>query len=208
MLLPPSLLLLYGIWCPLRIMSEKERLRGTVVNSVWPEELKLAELLMSEIVRSLHATMDHEWDPLQLSACQISEGRVLWNDMIHDPVTKILAGERFLRRPYEKMRKYQLSNAREVSGMVLAAWTLWFDSRIEAVINSFEDWRAEVVLLSAGQCLLCKLICFHYFQFKEGRLPYRNGFKNLPPKLSERIQCLWSALPQPLANESCSYTSN
>ncbi|KAG1368497.1 putative S-adenosyl-L-methionine-dependent methyltransferase [Cocos nucifera] len=131
-------------------MSEEGRLQGTVVNSVRPEELKLPELLKSATVRSLHATIDHEWDPLQRSACQTAAGRALWNHVIHDPVAEVLAGENFLRSLHEKMRKDQLSNAREVSGVILAVRTLWFDSRIEAAINSFEGGRAQVVLLGAG----------------------------------------------------------
>lgn len=131
-------------------MSEEERLRGTAVNSAWPEELELPELLKSETVRSLHAAIDREWDPLQRSACQTAAGRALWNHVIHDPVAEILAGESFLQSFYEKMRKDQLSNAREVSGVMLAVRTLWFDSRIEAAINSFEGGRAQVVLLGAG----------------------------------------------------------
>lgn len=132
-------------------MSEEERLRSTAVNSAWPEELELPELLKSETVRSLHAAIDREWDPLQRSACQTAAGRALWNHVIHDPVAEILAGESFLQSFYEKMRKDQLSNAREVSGVMLAVRTLWFDSRIEAAINSFEGGRAQVVLLGAGQ---------------------------------------------------------
>ena len=132
-------------------MSQEGRLQGTFLNSVWPEELKVPELLKSATVRSLHANIDHEWDPLQRSACQTAAGRALWNHVIHDPVAEVLAGESFLRNLYEKMRKDQLSNAREVSGVILAVRTLWFDSRIEAAINSFEGGTAQVVLLGAGQ---------------------------------------------------------
>ncbi|KAJ0980391.1 hypothetical protein J5N97_008646 [Dioscorea zingiberensis] len=114
------------------------------------EELKLPELLMSEVVRSLHAIIDHEWGLLQRSACQTAAGRALWNHVIHDPVAEVLAGESFLRSLYDKMRKDQLNNAHEVSGVILAVRTLWFDSKLEAAINSFGEGESQVVLLGAG----------------------------------------------------------
>ncbi|XP_073006250.1 uncharacterized protein [Typha latifolia] len=132
-------------------MSKDERIQGAQVDPVQPEELKLSKLLVSESVRSLHATIDHEWGPLQRSACQTAAGRAMWNDVIHDPVADVLAGENFLRSFHEKMRKDKLRNAREVSGVILAVRTLWFDSRLEAAINSFVDkGGAQVVLLGAG----------------------------------------------------------
>ncbi|XP_077223893.1 leucine carboxyl methyltransferase [Tasmannia lanceolata] len=113
-------------------------------------ELKLPELLVSDGVRALHATIDHEWDPLQRTACQTAAGRALWKHVIHDPVAEILAGETYLRNLYDKMREDQIKKAREVSGVILAVRTLWFDSKLEAALASFHGREAQVVLLGAG----------------------------------------------------------
>lgn len=113
-------------------------------------ELKLPDLLLSEKVKALHTSIENEWDSLQLSACQTAAGRALWKHMIHDPVADILAGEKYLRNLHEKIKKDRLNNAREVSGVILAVRTLWFDSKIETAINSFSGGENQVVLLGAG----------------------------------------------------------
>lgn len=139
----------------LRVMSGEEAHQKSMADSAWLEELQLPQVLISERVRSLHATIEQEWDYLRRSACQTAAGRALWNHVIRDPLAAVLAGESYLRSLYEKMRQDRLSNAREVSGVILAVRTLWFDSRIEAAINSFGDRGAhQVVLLGAGQWFL------------------------------------------------------
>lgn len=134
--------------------SMDSRKQATAGNLAWLAELKLPEMLKSETVGSLHAIIDHKWESIPRSACQTAAGRALWNHVIHDPVAGVLAGESFLRSLYEKMRKDWLNNAREVSGVILAVRTLWFDARLEAAINSFasvdHDGGAQVVLLGAG----------------------------------------------------------
>ncbi|KAL5704617.1 hypothetical protein ACHQM5_023016 [Ranunculus cassubicifolius] len=114
-------------------------------------ELKLSELLLSEKVKALHNSIDSEWDSLQLSACQTAAGRALWRHMIHDPVADILAGEKYLRSLHEKIKKDKLCNAREISGVILAVRTLWFDSEIKSALTSFDNGEeTQVVLLGAG----------------------------------------------------------
>ncbi|PIA52656.1 hypothetical protein AQUCO_01000491v1 [Aquilegia coerulea] len=113
-------------------------------------ELKLSDFLLSDTVRALHASINEEWDSLQLSACQTAAGRALWKHIIHDPVADILAGEKYLRNLHEKIKKDKLSNAREISGVILAVRTLWFDSNIESALNSFNCGENQVVLLGAG----------------------------------------------------------
>lgn len=122
-------------------------------NLAWLAELKLPEMLKSETVLSLHATIDHKWESIHRTACQTAAGRALWSHVIHDPVAGILAGESFVRSLYEKMKKDWLNNAREVSGVILAVRTLWIDARLEAAIDSFDSIDhegAQVVLLGAG----------------------------------------------------------
>ncbi|XP_074558405.1 uncharacterized protein LOC141814357 [Curcuma longa] len=116
----------------------------------WLEELQLSDVLTSDAVRSLHATIEQEWDCVRRSACQTAAGRALWSHAVHDPIAAVLAGERYLRSLYEKMRQDKLNNAREISGVMLAVRTLWFDSRLEAAIDSFATRPAQVVLLGAG----------------------------------------------------------
>lgn len=119
----------------------------------WLAELKLPQMLESETVKSLHAIIDDKWGPIHRSACQTAAGRALWNHVIHDPMAGALAGESFLKSLYEKMRKDWLHDSREVSGVILAIRTLWFDAKLEAAINSFDsidDGGAQVVLLGAG----------------------------------------------------------
>ncbi|KAK1274835.1 hypothetical protein QJS04_geneDACA003718 [Acorus gramineus] len=116
------------------------------------EELELPELLASsETVRAMHETIDTEWDSLRRSACQTAAGRALWKHVVKDPVAEVLAGASYLRSLHEKMRRDHINNAREVSGVILAVRTLWFDSKIEAAIGSFGgDKGSQVVLLGAG----------------------------------------------------------
>lgn len=114
-------------------------------------ELKLPDLLLhSEAVRQAHSTTEKEWDFLQRSACQTAAGRALWKHVIHDPLADLLAGETYLRNLHEKMKKDRLNNAREISGVILAVRTLWFDSRLEDALNSLNGREAQVVLLGAG----------------------------------------------------------
>ncbi|KAL1309470.1 hypothetical protein HN51_052153 [Arachis hypogaea] len=115
------------------------------------QELKLPNLLLqSEAVRQVHATIEREWNFLQRSACQTAAGRALWKHVIHDPLAYLLAGESYLRSLHEKMKKDRLNNAREISGVILAVRTLWFDSRLEDALNSPNGRESQVVLLGAG----------------------------------------------------------
>lgn len=122
---------------------------GLPENLQW-HELKLPQLLFTQTVREIHATIDSEWDSLRRSACQTAAGRALWKHLIHDPLADLLAGETYLRNIHEKIKKDYLNNAREISGVILAVRTLWFDSQIEAALGSFSDRNAQVVLLGAG----------------------------------------------------------
>ncbi|KAI9201537.1 hypothetical protein LWI28_024980 [Acer negundo] len=128
-------------------MSENEN--GFPDNPQW-QELKLPQLLFTDTVRELHSTIDNEWNSLQRSACQTAAGRALWKHVVNDPLADLLAGEAYLKTVYEKIKKDRLNNAREISGVILAIRTLWFDSQIEAALNSFNDKEAQVVLLGAG----------------------------------------------------------
>ncbi|XP_040996970.1 putative S-adenosyl-L-methionine-dependent methyltransferase Mvan_0910 [Juglans microcarpa x Juglans regia] len=128
-------------------MSDQENALPT--NPTWPE-LKLPELLFTDTVREVHATIENEWDPLLRSACQTAAGRALWKHLIHDPLADLLAGETYLTSLYEKIKKDRINNAREVSGVILAVRTLWFDSKLEAALNSFSRREAQVVILGAG----------------------------------------------------------
>ncbi|KAM7259382.1 hypothetical protein ACFE04_015123 [Oxalis oulophora] len=112
-------------------------------------ELELPHLPFTDTVQEIHAKIENEWDPLQRSACQTAAGRALWKHVINDPVAGFLAGETYLKSLHEKMKKDVLSNAREISGVILAVRTLWFDSKLEAAIESFNG-VAQVVLLGAG----------------------------------------------------------
>lgn len=69
--------------------------------------------------------------------------------MIHDPFADLLAGETYLKSFHEKIKNDRLKNARETSGVILAVRTLWFDSKIEAALSSFNG-EGQVVLLGAG----------------------------------------------------------
>ncbi|XP_020218817.1 uncharacterized protein LOC109802032 isoform X2 [Cajanus cajan] len=114
------------------------------------QELKLPDLLNSDAVREIHATIEKEWGFLQRSACQTAAGRALWKHAIHDPLADLLAGETYLKNLHEKIKKDRLSNAREISGVILAVRTLWFDSRLQDALNSPNGRAAQVVLLGAG----------------------------------------------------------
>ncbi|KAJ4967156.1 hypothetical protein NE237_019005 [Protea cynaroides] len=148
-----SVLKLWRIWIassmPFLNMSGKEKNGQTQEGSAWPE-LQLSELLLSDTVRALHETINNEWDSIQRTACQTAAGRALWKHVIHDPLAEVLAGETYLRSLYEKITGDRLNNAREVSGVILAVRTLWFDSKLEASLNSFNGGEAQVVLLGAG----------------------------------------------------------
>ncbi|KAL0017177.1 hypothetical protein SO802_004246 [Lithocarpus litseifolius] len=128
-------------------MSDQEN--ALPEDPMW-SELKLPDLLSTETVRDVHATIEHEWDPLQRSACQTAAGRALWKHLIHDPLAGLLAGESYLKSLYEKIKKDRINNAREVSGVILAVRTLWFDSKLEAALKSFNSKEAQVVILGAG----------------------------------------------------------
>ncbi|KAI3464960.1 hypothetical protein Pfo_021623 [Paulownia fortunei] len=128
-------------------MSNHEN--GLPKEKPWPE-LELPELLSSDTLRALHAAMESDWDLLQRSACQTAAGRALWKQVIHDPLAELFAGETYLKSIYEKIKKDRLNNAREISGVILAVRTLWFDSKLEAALSSFDGGGAQVVLLGAG----------------------------------------------------------
>lgn len=128
-------------------MSDQEN--GLPESPQW-QELKLSQLLLTDTVRNLHATIDAQWDYLQRTACQTAAGRAMWKHVIHDPLADLLAGETYLRNVHEKIKKDRLNNAREISGVILAIRTLWFDSQIEVALNSFNSREAQVVLLGAG----------------------------------------------------------
>ncbi|XP_057469605.1 uncharacterized protein LOC130758663 isoform X2 [Actinidia eriantha] len=131
----------------LRIMSEEQN--GKPEEWAWPE-LKLPDLLLTDTVRKLHEAIGSEWDSLRQSACQTAAGRALWKHVTRDQLAELLAGETYLRSLYEKIKKDRCRNAREVSGVMIAVRTLWFDSKIEAALSSFDGGGAQVVLLGAG----------------------------------------------------------
>ncbi|OIV97623.1 hypothetical protein TanjilG_12380 [Lupinus angustifolius] len=126
-----------------------DQVNGLPEYPTWPE-LKLPDLLQSEVVQQVHATIEKEWDFLQRSACQTAAGRALWKHVTHDPLAELLAGESYLTNLHEKIKKDCLKNASEISGVILAVRTLWFDSRIEDALSSSNGREAQVVLLGAG----------------------------------------------------------
>ncbi|XP_023002415.1 uncharacterized protein LOC111496264 [Cucurbita maxima] len=128
-------------------MTEKEN--GLADDPGW-FELKFPDLLSADSVREVHARIVAEWDYLQRSACQMAAGRALWKHVIHDPLADLLAGEACLRNLHEKIKKDRSNNAREMSGVILAVRTLWFDSKIEGALTSFNGRDSQVVLLGAG----------------------------------------------------------
>ncbi|CAL0305834.1 unnamed protein product [Lupinus luteus] len=126
-----------------------DQVNGLPEYPTWPE-LKLPDLLQSEVVQQVHATIEKEWDFLQRSACQTAAGRALWKHVTHDPLAELLAGESYLINLHEKIKKDCLKNATEISGVILAVRTLWFDSRIEDALSSSNGRESQVVLLGAG----------------------------------------------------------
>ncbi|KAI3521995.1 hypothetical protein L1887_11472 [Cichorium endivia] len=111
----------------------------------WPRP----ELMYTQALRDLHATIESDWDSVKQSACQTAAGRALWKHVVHDPLAELFAGETYLKSLYEKIKKDRMNNAREVSGVILAVRTLWFDSKLEAAVESVGG-GAQVVLLGAG----------------------------------------------------------
>lgn len=128
----------------------------------WPE-LKLPDLLFTDAVRQAHAKIEKEWDAQQRSACQTAAGRALWNHVINDPLADLLAGETYLTSLHEKIKKDCANNAREISGVILAVRTLWFDSKLEAALHSFSGRDTQVVLLGAGRSFLHWLTAFSLY---------------------------------------------
>lgn len=122
------------------------------VNSAqqWPEFI-LPDSLYTDNIRELHAEIEHKWDMSRRSACQIAAGRALWRHVINDPLAELLAGETYLKSLYEKIKRDCLNNATEVSGVMIAVRTLWFDKQIEAALSSFDGGATQVVLLGAGR---------------------------------------------------------
>lgn len=114
-------------------------------NLEWPEP----DLPYSDTIQELHAVIEKDWDSLRQSACQTAAGRALWKHVIHDPLAELLAGETYLKSLYEKIKKDRINNAKEISGVILAVRTLWFDNNLEAAVNTFGG-AAQVVLLGAG----------------------------------------------------------
>uniref|UniRef100_A0A2P2L112 S-adenosyl-L-methionine-dependent methyltransferase n=1 Tax=Rhizophora mucronata TaxID=61149 RepID=A0A2P2L112_RHIMU len=127
-------------------MSDQEI--GLQEDTQWPE-LKLPHLLYTEAVQKLHATIQNEWDSIRQSACQTAAGRALWKHVTRDPLAALLAGETHLRKLQDRIKSDHLNKAREISGVILAVRTLWFDSKLEAALNSFNG-GSQVVLLGAG----------------------------------------------------------
>ncbi|XP_049390029.1 uncharacterized protein LOC125854497 [Solanum stenotomum] len=110
----------------------------------------LPDSLYTETIREVHSAVEHDWDSLRQSACQTAAGRALWKHVIHDPLAELLAGETYLKKLYEKIKKDILNNAKEISGVIIAVRTLWFDKGIEAALTSFDGGGAQVVILGAG----------------------------------------------------------
>ena len=111
------------------------------------------EQLAPEGVRALHARVEAEWGPVLQSLCQTAAARALWARAVRDPAAAVLAGERYLRGLHEKMRRDERAGAREVHGVMIAVRTLWFDTRIEAAVDTLGG-DPQVVILGAGSCVL------------------------------------------------------
>ncbi|KAL3514641.1 hypothetical protein ACH5RR_027358 [Cinchona calisaya] len=129
-------------------MSNQENGLSNDIQS-WPK-LELPDLLYTDTIQEIHRSIQNDWDSTRRSACQTAAGRALWKHVVNDPLAELLAGETSLRTAYEKIKKDRLNNAREISGVILAVRTLWFDSKIEAALSSFGDGAAQIVLLGAG----------------------------------------------------------
>ncbi|EPS69460.1 hypothetical protein M569_05305, partial [Genlisea aurea] len=134
-------------------MSSKQNGFPEGDNGTW-SELSIPGLLLSnDAVRGVHEAIECEWDSVRRSACQTAAGRALWKQVIDDPLAELFAGETYLKSIYEKIRKDLVNNAREISGVIIAVRTLWFDSKLEAALRSFQGGGGEesqVVLLGAG----------------------------------------------------------
>lgn len=128
-------------------MSEQEN--GLPQAPKWTD-YKLPDLLFTDTVRQLHATIGKEWDALQQSACQTAAGRALWRHVIHDHLADLLAGEKYLRSLHEKIKKDCINNASEISGVILAVRTLWVDSKLEEALHPSQGKDTQVILLGAG----------------------------------------------------------
>lgn len=123
-------------------------------------ELKLPSLLFRDSVQKLHAQIETEWDPLLRTACQTAAGRALWKHVTNDVLAELLAGRNQLTSFYEKIRRDCLNRAHEVSGVILAVRTLWFDSKLDAAVSFFDDNELlQVVLLGAGELFLYLHFC-------------------------------------------------
>lgn len=138
-------------------MSGQEN--GLPCEPTWGVDLKLPEVMFTDTIKELHMKIESEWDTLQQSACQTAAGRALWKHVTHDQFADVLAGETYLRSFHEKIKKDRSNNAREVSGVILAVRTLWFDSKLEAAISSFGGGDAQVVLLGAGMDTRAYRLC-------------------------------------------------
>lgn len=114
------------------------------------DRFALREVVTSDAVREIHLTIDREWGPLQQSARQTAAARALWGHVVNDPLADVFAGERLLLGLHDKMRRDRMNNAKEVSGVMLAIRTLWFDARLEAAIEAFGGGHAQLVMLGAG----------------------------------------------------------
>uniref|UniRef100_A0A7N0ZVA2 S-adenosyl-L-methionine-dependent methyltransferase n=1 Tax=Kalanchoe fedtschenkoi TaxID=63787 RepID=A0A7N0ZVA2_KALFE len=168
--LPPITLQIYFVALKFRGMSDKQN--GSLPEDpTWPE-LKLSQCMYTQTVKDIHAVIENEWDSVKLSACQTAAGRALWKHVINDPFAEILAGETYLQTLFEKMKKDRLNKAREISGVILAVRTLWFDSKIEAALDSFGGGETQLVLLGAGMDTRAyRLSCLKHCNVIEVDLP-------------------------------------
>ncbi|KAH9625440.1 hypothetical protein KSS87_023307 [Heliosperma pusillum] len=123
---------------------------GSMKDPPFWSELRLPSLLSKDSFQKLHSAIETDWDPVQRSACQTAAGRALWKHVTNDMLAELLAGERQLTSFHEKIRKDRLNRAREVSGVILAVRTLWFDSKLEAAVSFFNNEVFQTVLLGAG----------------------------------------------------------
>ncbi|XP_078430441.1 leucine carboxyl methyltransferase [Wolffia australiana] len=128
--------------------AREKPMSAVAVELTWPDELELPGLLKEEKVKSLFATINSEWSALLRSACQTAAGRALWKKIVGDPLAEILAGEDCLRNLHKKIIDDQIRRSREVSGVIIAVRTLWFDSKLTSAVDNFGP--AQVVLLGAG----------------------------------------------------------
>lgn len=132
-------------------MSSKEEEAKETPRGGGNGELAAAmEQLAAEGVRALHARAEAEWGPVLRSACQTAAARALWAAAVRDPAAGVLAGERCLRGLHDKMMRDERAGAREVSGVMVAVRTLWFDARLQAAVASLGAGPLQVVLLGAG----------------------------------------------------------